>query len=288
MDRFSKMVRLVPLVALPTAWETADQLFRQIFRQFGLPKYIVSDRGSQFTSRVWKVLLGKLNIIVSLMSGYHPQANGQVERVNQELGKFLHLYCNYHPETWSTYLPWAKYAQNSLRHTGTGLTPFECVLGYQLPLYPWNVPTSDQLEVERWCRESEQTWEEMHQNLRREITVYKRKADKKRGETPKYELWQKVWVSTKDSQAGTTGKLKARYEGPYSITGRVNELEHFLSQYCITPHTTVVSLAEMPIARRHAKHFIAGSPWYRLRALMDWWHLLLDSQYLIWTKKVHC
>ncbi|KAK1798925.1 hypothetical protein P4O66_007199 [Electrophorus voltai] len=71
VDRFSKMVRFVPLVALPTAWETADLLFHQ----FGLPEDIVSDRGPQFTSRVWKELMGKLNITVSLTSGYHPQDN---------------------------------------------------------------------------------------------------------------------------------------------------------------------------------------------------------------------
>ncbi|KAK1791620.1 hypothetical protein P4O66_013619 [Electrophorus voltai] len=99
VDRFSKMVRFVPLVALPTTLEMADLLFRQVFRQFGLSKDIASDGGPQFTSRVWKELLGKLNITVSLTSGYHPRANGQVERVNQELGKFLCLYCNHHPET---------------------------------------------------------------------------------------------------------------------------------------------------------------------------------------------
>ncbi|KAK1785314.1 hypothetical protein P4O66_018710, partial [Electrophorus voltai] len=77
VDRFSKMVRFLPLKGLPTAWETADQLFRHVFRQFGLPEDIVSDRRPQFTSRVWKELLGKMNIPVSLTSGYHPQANRQ-------------------------------------------------------------------------------------------------------------------------------------------------------------------------------------------------------------------
>ncbi|KAK1796260.1 hypothetical protein P4O66_009340 [Electrophorus voltai] len=121
VDRFSKMVRFLPLKGLLTAWETAEQLFQQ----FGLPEDIVSDRGSQFTSRVWKELLGKLNITVSLMSGYHPEANGKVEMVNQDLGKFLQLYSQKHPETWSVYLPWAEYTQNSLHRAATGLMPFK-------------------------------------------------------------------------------------------------------------------------------------------------------------------
>ncbi|KAK1798166.1 hypothetical protein P4O66_000659 [Electrophorus voltai] len=62
------------------------------------------------------------------------------------------------PETWSTYPAWAKYMQNSLCHAGTGLTPFECVHGYEPPLYPWNPPVSDQPVVELWCRRSEQIW----------------------------------------------------------------------------------------------------------------------------------
>ncbi|KAK1802686.1 hypothetical protein P4O66_004186 [Electrophorus voltai] len=91
---------------LPTAWEMVDQLFHHVFQQFRLLEDIISDRGPQFTSRVWRELLDKINIMVSLTSAYHPQANGQVERVNHELGKFLRLYCQRHTETWSTYLPW--------------------------------------------------------------------------------------------------------------------------------------------------------------------------------------
>ncbi|KAK1787240.1 hypothetical protein P4O66_002756 [Electrophorus voltai] len=220
------MVWFIPFKCLPTTFETADQLFRHVFRIFGLREDIVSDRGPQFTSRVWKELLRKLNITVSLTSGYHLQANGQVERVNQELGRFLRLYTQQHPEAWSAYLPWAEYAQNSLHHAGTGVTPFECILGYQPPLYPWNPPTSEQPAVEMWCRRSEQVWEETHQRLRRAIANYNKKVDRQCRETPRYELGQKVWVSMRDSQAGSTGKLNGRYEGPYTVTKRVNEVTY--------------------------------------------------------------
>ncbi|KAK1796649.1 hypothetical protein P4O66_009672, partial [Electrophorus voltai] len=111
--------------------------------------------------------------------------------------------------------------QNSLRHAGTGFTPFECVLGYQPPLYPWNVPTSDQPEVERWCRESKRTWEETHQNLH--LGDHRLQEE---GRQEKYEIGQKVWVSTRDGRAGATGKLEARYKGPYSVTGQVNEVTY--------------------------------------------------------------
>lgn len=123
IDRFSKACRLIPLTKLPTAFETAEVLMEQVFRFYGLPEDIVSDRGPQFTSRVWSAFCQQLNINVSLTSGYHPESNGQVERLNQELTRFLRSYCHLNQQDWSRYLLWAEYAQNSLRKPSTGLTP---------------------------------------------------------------------------------------------------------------------------------------------------------------------
>ncbi|KAK3534931.1 hypothetical protein QTP70_002016 [Hemibagrus guttatus] len=87
IDRFSKACRLILLKGLPTAMETAQSLFHHVFRVYGIPEDIVSDRGTQFTSQVWKAFCKQLDINISLTSGYHPQSNGQVERLNQEIGR---------------------------------------------------------------------------------------------------------------------------------------------------------------------------------------------------------
>ncbi len=96
VDRFSKSCRLLPLKGLPTAIETAENLFNQVFRYFGIPEDIVSDRGPQLISRVWKAFFSLLNVTVSLSSGYHPQTNGQTERKIQEIGRFLRTFCHGH------------------------------------------------------------------------------------------------------------------------------------------------------------------------------------------------
>ncbi|KAK3547947.1 hypothetical protein QTP70_001320 [Hemibagrus guttatus] len=105
IDHFSKACKMVPLKGLPMAMDTASAIFQHMFRNFGLPEDIMSDRGPQFTSRVWRSFCAQLGITVSLTSGYHPQSNGQVERLNQEIGRFLRTYCSTEQHRWSEFLP---------------------------------------------------------------------------------------------------------------------------------------------------------------------------------------
>ncbi|KAL0150076.1 hypothetical protein M9458_054735, partial [Cirrhinus mrigala] len=107
VDRFSKFCSLLPLKGLPTAMETAESLFNHVFRYYGIPEDIVSDRGPQFISRVWKSFFKLLGVTVSLSSGYHPQTNGQTERKIQEVGRFLRTFCHGHQNSWNQFLGWA-------------------------------------------------------------------------------------------------------------------------------------------------------------------------------------
>ncbi|KAI2646180.1 Transposon Tf2-8 polyprotein [Labeo rohita] len=197
VDRFSKACKLVPLRGLPTAMETAEHLF-QVFRHYGLPEEIVSDRGPQFTSHVWKAFFKLLGISVNLSSGYHPQTNGQTERKIQELGRYLRAYCQDDQHSWSRFLPWAEYAQNSLRQNTTGLTPFQCVLGYQPPLFPWTEEPSNVPAVDHWFRESERVWDSAHHLLQRAVRRHKFFADSRRRAAPHYQPGDLVWLSTRD------------------------------------------------------------------------------------------
>ncbi|XP_037833528.1 uncharacterized protein LOC112450623 isoform X3 [Kryptolebias marmoratus] len=105
VDRFSKMVHLVPLKKLPSSKEMAGIMAKEVFRLHGIPKDIVSDRGPQFVSRFWREFCKLLGISVSLSSGFHPQTDGQTERANQEVETKLRLLCSVNPAKWTENLP---------------------------------------------------------------------------------------------------------------------------------------------------------------------------------------
>ncbi len=135
---------------------------------------------------------------VSLSSGYHPQTNGQTERKVQEIGRYLRSYCHQNQDSWSQFLPWAEYAQNCLRQFTTGLTPFQCILGYQPPLLPWPGDPLEVPAVNHWFQQSKRVWDSAHVHLQQAVRRQKRQADTQRTPTPLYQPGQKVWLSTWD------------------------------------------------------------------------------------------
>lgn len=102
VDRFSKSAQFIALEKLPTVIENAQLLVDHVFRLHGISQEIVSDRGPQFTSRVWKTFCTALGARVNLSSGYHPQTNSQTERLNQELESTLYCVLSHNPLSWST------------------------------------------------------------------------------------------------------------------------------------------------------------------------------------------
>ncbi len=254
VDRFSKSYRLIPLKNLPTAMETAEKMFNHVFRYFSIPEDIVSDRGPQLISRVWKNFLKLPGVTVSLSSGYHPQTNGQTERKIQEIGRFLRTFCHGHQHSWNQFIGWAEYAQNSLCQQSTGLTHHQCELGFQPPLFPWDGEPSDVSGVDYWFRESERVWDKGHHHLRRAMGRRKMKADLRRSDSPPYQPGQKVWLSTRDIRLRLPcKKLAPRYIGHFIIQKQINPVTFQLKlplQYRIHPtfHVSLLKPYHSPVS----------------------------------------
>uniref|UniRef100_A0A8K9XKM7 Integrase catalytic domain-containing protein n=1 Tax=Oncorhynchus mykiss TaxID=8022 RepID=A0A8K9XKM7_ONCMY len=222
VDHFSKSCRLLPLPGLPTALQTGEALFTHVFRHYGVPEDIMSDRGSQFTSRIWKAFMERLGVSVSLTSGFHPESNGQVERVNQAVGRFLRSYCQDRPGKWAKFMPWAEMAQNLLRHSSTNLSPFQCVLGYQPVLAAWHESQTLAPAVDNWLRHAEETWEATHVHLQRAVLSQKVGTDRHRCEAPVFGPGDRVWLSTRNLPLRLPClKLGPRFVGPFKVLRRV-------------------------------------------------------------------
>ncbi|KAE9269943.1 hypothetical protein PF001_g29005 [Phytophthora fragariae] len=123
VDRFTKMVHLIPGSDTVTAAETAAHFIDCVFRYHGLPESIVSDRDPRFTSAFWSSLFQLLGTKLSMSTAAHPETDGQTERVYWVVEDVLQSYATSFA-SWSSFLPLAEFALNNAEHASTGLTPF--------------------------------------------------------------------------------------------------------------------------------------------------------------------
>ena len=75
-----------------------------IWKDFRLPEVVISDRGAQFVGAFMTGLINLLGIKMNASTAYHPQTDGQTERVNQEIEQYLRLFCNWQQDDWSDWL----------------------------------------------------------------------------------------------------------------------------------------------------------------------------------------
>ena len=95
VDHFSKMARYTPINMNITTQGVAKTSWDRVFKDVGIPQKVISDQGPWFVSRFMKELYSRLGVERNPSTTYHPQTDGQTERVNQELEQYLRLYCNY-------------------------------------------------------------------------------------------------------------------------------------------------------------------------------------------------
>lgn len=100
VDRLSKMAHFIPLKHPFTALQVAQELLDQVIKLHGIPKTIVSDRDRIFTSNLWQHLFARFDTKLLLSTAYHPQTDGQSERVNQCLEMYLRCAVADTPKSW--------------------------------------------------------------------------------------------------------------------------------------------------------------------------------------------
>jgi len=100
VDRFTKMIWLKSMTTNVLSEEIVKIYRDKIWKLHRISRKILSDRGPQFTSKFMEEFMKALETTRQLSMAYHPQTDGQTERINQEVGMFLKHYVNYQQNNW--------------------------------------------------------------------------------------------------------------------------------------------------------------------------------------------
>jgi hypothetical protein len=130
IDRFSKYAHFAPLKHPFIAPAMAKLVLDTVVHLHGMPRSIVSERDKIFVSSFWKELFKLLDTTLVISTAYHPQKDGQIERVNQCLEMFLRSCVHTAPAKWKYWLPLAEFWYNTAFHSSLGCTPFKVLYGY--------------------------------------------------------------------------------------------------------------------------------------------------------------
>ena len=218
VDLLTKSAIFIPTQKTITAEIAANHFFKHVYRRFGLPRILISDRDVRFTSRFWTQLFQNLQTTLNFSTAFHPETDGQSERTIQQLLSLLRTCTHPLRDDWYWKLPILEFAFNSSPSSSTGTSPFKALHGFQ-PRSPLSFPpptekcdSSDRVsDLQRLQQDVQVAVERSHQKQ-------KDYADQRRRKQP---LTIGDLVKIKTDHFKVPGlhcrKLKDKYAGPYRI-----------------------------------------------------------------------
>jgi hypothetical protein len=129
VDKLSKSAHFIPIKSTCKVIDIANIFMKEIFRLHGMPKEIMSDRDTKFTSNFWKSLMASLETKLLFSTTYHPQTDGQMKRVNQILEDMLRMNVMHQPKKWEDYLPLVEFSYNNSYQESLKMSPFKVLYG---------------------------------------------------------------------------------------------------------------------------------------------------------------
>jgi len=218
-DRLSKMTHFVATME-GTSAEGLARLFRDnVWKLHGLLESVVSDRGPQFAVELTKELNRMLGIKTKLSTAFHPQTDGQTERMNQEVEQYLRSFIEHRQKDWLEWLVMAEFVINNKVHTATKVLPFMANYGKELRM-GGDIRKKGKVEsAMKFAERMKKVYEEVEAALKKTQEEMKRYADRERKKTEVWKKGDRVLLSTKDLvfKERPSKKLMERYVGPYAV-----------------------------------------------------------------------
>jgi hypothetical protein len=205
---------------------------KEIVRLHGIPRKIVSDRGTQFTSKFWMSLQQAMGTKLDFSTAYHPQSDGQTERVNKVLEDLMRACVLTFDSNWKSSLPYAEFSYNNSYQASIKMSTFEALYGRkcQTPLM-WSNVGENTLEGSAFVMEAEEKVALICKRLLEAQSRQKSYADNRRRELRFKEgdfVYLKVSPMRRVKRFQVKGKLAPRFVGPYPIIGRIGPTPYHL------------------------------------------------------------
>jgi len=295
VDSVSKRAHFIPTHTMVTVEGAARLFLHQVWKLHGLPKYVVSDRGPQFVARFTKELYRLLGIKLASSTAWHPQTDGQTERVNQELDQYLRLFVNERQDDWYDLLPMAEFQHNNHVHSATQQPPFLLDTG-RVPRMGFE-PRQNHFDLEmvnKFTERMRAAIDEAKSAIRKAQDDMKRYYDQRRTLAPVFKPGDKVFLDASDIRTTRPSqKFSHRRLGPFVVEWRIGpmayrlRLPHGMKQ--LHPVFNIVKLTPAPddpiTGRKTEDHpppvVIDGEPEWEVEEILDsHWHQR-RFQYLI-------
>ena len=200
---------------------------------FGIPSRILTDNGTSFTAKAFKIFCETFGIKAETSTPYNPKNQGLVEKFNGTLSKMIATYNG--DSDWDQYINLCVFAYNTAVHKSTKITPHEAIFGM-----PANTTFSsllkrhdDNLTPSDYAQKLKARLQQIYKEIDRNQSVADKRAKEyydKYASDKEFQIGSRVWLDNPVHKAGTSAKLQVKYKGPFTVTARPS-----IVNYEITP-----------------------------------------------------
>ncbi|KAA0032207.1 pol protein [Cucumis melo var. makuwa] len=233
VDRLTKSAPFVPGKSTYTASKWAQLYMSEIVRLHGVPVSIVSDRDARFTSKFWKGLQTTMGTRLDFSTAFHPQTDGQTERLNQVLEDMLRACALEFPGSWDSHLHLMEFAYNNSYQANIGMAPFEALYGKccRSPVC-WGEVGEQRLMGPELVQSTNEAIQKIRSHMHTAQSGQKSYADVRRKDL-EFEVGDKVFLKVAPMRGvlrfERRGKLSPRFVGPFEILERIGPVAYRLA-----------------------------------------------------------
>ncbi|KAL0539868.1 hypothetical protein IC582_024089 [Cucumis melo] len=233
VDRLTKSAHFVPGKSTYTASKWAQLYMSEIVRLHGVPVSIVSDRDARFTSKFWKGLQTAMGTRLDFSTAFHPQTDGQTERLNQVLEDMLRACALEFPGSWDSHLHLMEFVYNNSYQATIDMAPFEALYGKccRSPVC-WGEVGEQRLMGPELVQSTNEAIQKIRSHMHTAQSRQKSYADVRRKDL-EFEVGDKVFLKVAPMRGvlrfERRGKLSPRFVGPFEILERIGPVAYRLA-----------------------------------------------------------